>query len=69
MNLVAKLASPPRPPLSAARHATTELALDKEFHDSHGRTVDRVLLSPTAGAVLIKELRSLGHSHTNQLRL
>jgi hypothetical protein len=52
-------------------HATaTALALNKKFHDGHGRAVDGILLSTTARtAMLIKELRSLRHSHADQLRL
>jgi hypothetical protein len=49
--------------------AAAKLALDKKFGDSHSSAVDRVLLSAAAAttAMLIKELGSLGHGHTDHL--
>jgi len=49
--------------------ATTQLALEEEFRDSHGCAVDGILFPATAGAALIEELGSLSHGQTDQLRL
>jgi hypothetical protein len=50
------------------RATATALALNQKFHDGHGRAVDCILFSASARtAMLIKEFRSLRHSHTDQL--
>ena len=54
----------------AATGGGTELALDEELHDGHGRAVDGVLLVARRGASgVVEELRRLGHRHADQLRL